>query len=110
VGTTRNIAKRLRLHFQGEGTAWTKRHKPKNISLQIKVAAPSAGLLEDFHTLNLMRQHGIFAVRGGKYSNFLLPKPQILEIKRSLRHNSGLCLQCGSANHWASKCPLTQQT
>lgn len=63
VGITSNLNLRLAQHFSGNGSQWTKRHKPIEI---IKVVVGNLET-ENQIALEYINQYGYDRVRGGKY-------------------------------------------
>jgi len=81
-GWTQAPYKRLRDHFHGEGSVYSKTYPPVAVLATYKNCT-----VEDEHriTLENMRDHGIDAVRGGRYSNLTLRYDQIVEILTAIR-------------------------
>ena len=76
IGITMNLNMRLAQHFSGDGSKWTKIHKPINvIEIQINNVDES---LENKITLEYMRKFGYESVRGGSYTRLDLKKPLAL--------------------------------
>jgi len=101
VGKSDDVNRRLRVHQSGNGSVWTRIHKPIKI-LQIKKNAGKFD--EDSTTLELMEKYGIQNVRGGTYSNLNLEDYQIEEINEKISHSNDLCLRCGRKGHFVSQC------
>jgi predicted GIY-YIG superfamily endonuclease len=73
IGITMNLNMRIAQHFSGEGSKWTKLHKPITIvEIQIKNITEQ---LENEITLFYMRKYGWQSVRGGSYTKIDLKKP-----------------------------------
>jgi len=76
IGITLNLNQRLSQHFSGDGSKWTKVHKPINvIEIQINNVDES---LENKVTLEYMKKYGWENVRGGSYTRLDLKRPHKL--------------------------------
>ena len=64
VGNTNNINKRLKQHFNNEGSKFTKKYKPIEI---ISINPNKNNKQETRTTLKYMNKYGINNVRGGKF-------------------------------------------
>jgi hypothetical protein len=64
IGWTNNLNTRLFQHFNGEGSKWTKAHKPIKL-INVIIGGKSE---ESEETLRLMYIHGRDKVRGGAYT------------------------------------------
>lgn len=69
IGKTINIKKRMKQHFNGEGSEVTKKFKP--ITCKILDSCPGllADELEQLYTNKYITKYGYNNVRGGKYTN-----------------------------------------
>lgn len=95
--------RRVLQHFEtpGRPAAWTKLHRPARL-FEIFPGPPSA---ETAKVQELMQVYGIDAVRGGAWSKCKLDAASIRTLERIVRHDSGSCTLCGSAEHWSRTCP-----
>ncbi len=86
VGQSRNPVKRINEHFAGNGSSWTRLHKPVEIVKIIETNFSSwrAALeIETLLTLDLMKIYGWKNVRGGPYSaSDLICEPLLLSRQR----------------------------
>lgn len=80
--------KRLMDHRNGNGSAWTRLHRPEGgyTKLCLVPSGVAPGLLEDMLVKTLMMTHGIDAVRGGTYSRPVLSMDERMWIQRELEH------------------------
>ena len=101
VGVTNNIERRIKQHIEGSGSEWTKLHKFVKISAILPQTSPWD---EDLHTKQYMLKYGIDNVRGGSYTQIVLPRESLLTLSRELRTANNTCLRCGRNNHFVSKC------
>lgn len=62
VGTSSNLPRRLKDHFSGRGSVWTKKYKPLEV---VGIIENRDIFTEDNTTKTLMFEHGIEEVRGG---------------------------------------------
>ena len=69
VGKSENVEKRFEQHINGNGSSWTKLHKPISIE---KVIENANIFDEDNITKEYMSLHGIDNVRGGSYVTEIL--------------------------------------
>lgn len=65
------IEKRIKKHFKGKGSAWTKLHSPIEVVEQFEVYGSyrDGELQENEKTIEYMRRYGLSKVRGGFFSN-----------------------------------------
>src|SRR3990167_1077100 len=111
VGKTNNLRERIRHHISGSVCEWTKIHpvvydkKDLEDVEQIPVdTIYDDGFMELSYTLNYMKTHGVDNVRGADYSNINLSIDQKEEIERHFRNENGVCLRCGSDEHYLRDC------
>ncbi|MBB6154949.1 putative GIY-YIG superfamily endonuclease [Pseudomonas sp. JAI115] len=72
VGQAKDPDRRIRKHFNGSGSEWTRMHRPvRELSRQSldDVDYRTGELAENELVLQLMRQHGYHNVRGGFFAN-----------------------------------------
>lgn len=83
VGQSKNFRERIKKHFSGQGSAWTKKYSPIEILTQRELSTSywrDALEIENELTLELMILVGWENVRGGNWSTIQLKnKPQALE-------------------------------
>jgi GAG-polyprotein viral zinc-finger/Ricin-type beta-trefoil lectin domain/Zinc knuckle len=102
IGRTSNIDSRVSSHIEGTGSEWTKLHKPLTTVETIQ----NADLFdEDKYTLKYMAKYGIENVRGGSYSQVILPIDVIRNIERQIRNAQDRCFLCGESGHFVKNCP-----
>ncbi|WP_447749018.1 GIY-YIG nuclease family protein [Pseudomonas nicosulfuronedens] len=71
VGLSKNPDQRIKEHFAGQGSSWTKRHRPIEVIKIIETNARTwrrALEIETHLTLELMRVFGWRNVRGGPFT------------------------------------------
>jgi len=106
VGTTyRHIYDRYSEHLRGDGSAWTKLHRPLKIEAVIENVD---AFEEDKQTKMLMMKHGIANVRGGSYVAVDLPEVQMKGLMLEMCTAGNLCFRCGAPGHYADRCPKKQ--
>ena len=83
VGYTENFDSRMISHFGGNGSKWTKLHKP------IAVIGVSRGGKndEDKKTIDMMIKYGYQNVRGGRYCKCEMLKEPVL-VSKTIRERS----------------------
>lgn len=104
VGKSRNIVWRLSEHTNGKGAAWCHDHK---VVEQVRPMTPPADDLEEWErkeTLTRMYAHGLFNVRGWRYTAVCLPKAEEYAAKLDVCERFDLCRKCGHVGHFARKC------
>lgn len=71
IGYTKNLTKRLWVHFLGKGSKWTKRYPPVAIVFSKRYNKDKEYLLEveNFLTIFYMIRYGRDNVRGGKWTS-----------------------------------------
>ena len=108
VGTTNlDTSKRLMQHMKGNGSAWTKKHKPLWIEKEILNCDKYD---EDKWTKVYMDKYGINNVRGGSYSQIKLPNNTVDLLEREVNHANQKCLFCGKSGHFIKQCPYKKDT
>ncbi len=103
VGKTVNMGQRFSQHCSGQGSEWTKIHKPIRIIKTIDNCIDS--IMEDNITKKYMLKYGIENVRGGSYSQPNLLEWQIKAVENELKSMKNLCFKCGLSGHYANVCP-----
>jgi hypothetical protein len=101
IGKTNNPQFRLESHFNSNGSAWTKKYKPKNI---IELIPNCDDYDEDKYTLKYMEKYGINNVRGGSFCEIKLNEQNIMVIKKMINSSTDKCYICGNNNHFAKDC------
>jgi hypothetical protein len=98
--TMNNITQRMEEHMAGNGSEWTKKYTP------IEVMEVKAGdeYDEDKYVLKYMQRYGIDHVRGGSFSQVVLPFDQYVQAWRSIQNASGNCTACGKNDHTIEAC------
>lgn len=106
VGKTSNIEKRIIQHHKGYGSAWTRKN-PVNKLLRVYNNCDPYD--EDKYTLKLMDKVGIDNVRGGSYVNPILSPEEINSIQKRIWMATDKCINCGSTDHFISKCKTIEE-
>jgi hypothetical protein len=105
VGQSKNVPRRIQQHLNGQGAVFTKRHKPTGVVLPRLGNVEGAGDSgERQEVLLQMRKHGMHLVRGWKYCNDKLSKPDVLDIQSNWIEMFNLCRRCMHPGHMASFC------
>lgn len=83
--STDNFQERVRKHFRGKGSAWTRLHSPTEIIEHIEVYGSyrEIELYENAKTIEYMKCYGIEKVRGG----FFTITDEIQLRKNLIHHN-----------------------
>jgi predicted GIY-YIG superfamily endonuclease len=96
------VSRRYEQHCRGEGSEWTRLHRP------LKILATEDGTKEDEDRIveRLFKIHGKERVRGGSFSQVELDIPknkgELRELK--VRGAADACFKCGRDSHFASNC------
>jgi len=101
IGKTNNPDFRIDLHFQANGSVWTKLHQPIEV---IEVIKNCDDYDEDKYTLKYMAEYGIENVRGGSFVQINLSVGEIKVINQMINGSKDYCFKCGQAGHFANKC------
>lgn len=107
IGKTTNFAKRYDQHMSGEGSAWTKKYRPVDI---VEVISNADKYDEDKYVWKYMEKYGIQNVRGGSYSQIVLPPELIACAERHIGAADDLCFRCNQPGHFIKDCPRTAVT
>lgn len=105
VGKSEDVMNRYSQHLKGNGSAWTRKHKPVALEKTYKNASPFD---EDKYTKEYMSNYGIEKVRGGSYCEITLSEFQIETLKTEIWGAKDLCSQCGRKGHWVKDCHATK--
>ena len=81
IGRTSSLDRRYEQHVKGEGSKWTFLHQPLNIYETRELKSDDD---EDLVTLEYMKQHGIYNVRGGTYCAVELKPWVVKKIKEKI--------------------------
>ena len=101
VGKSDNVEKRFEQHINGNGSSWTKLHKP----LSIEKVIENANIFdEDNITKEYMSLYGIDNVRGGSYVTEILNDIQKYTLKKEIWSAKDLCTNCGRSGHFIKNC------
>jgi predicted GIY-YIG superfamily endonuclease len=106
VGVTeRDILIRYAEHVngKGKGSSWTKKYRPLKILASGEFCHRNK-LLENEKTLEMMNEHGIENVRGGKWTTVNLTSFDINKINVDLDHMYDRCYKCHKSDHYSSDC------
>lgn len=91
IGRTVNPNRRIKQHFKGNGSRWTKLHQPEKV---VKIYRTNGLFAEDKYTLEYMGKHGIQNVRGGSFTNPVLHFSEINVIQKMLKTATGKSQYC----------------
>jgi cellular nucleic acid-binding protein len=101
VGKSNDVIGRYQQHMSGQGSAWTKKHKPMSLLESRDGVSP---LMEDMVTKEYMNKYGIENVRGGAYVTEELDEVQQYTLQKELWAAKDCCTQCGRTGHWVKDC------
>jgi predicted GIY-YIG superfamily endonuclease len=106
VGKTDNIYKRYGEHFNGAGSAWTRKHAPISLVKTVESASPFD---EDKITKEYMAKYGVDKVRGGSYVSVQLSEVQKQSINAEIWSAKDLCARCRRKSHFVKQCYATTE-
>ena len=101
VGESENIDQRFKVHESGAGSEWTRKYPPIKIESRHTKDNPFA---EDILVKKLMLEHGVHNVRGGSYSQLVLPDAQHEALHKEFATATNACFTCGERGHYARYC------
>jgi hypothetical protein len=101
VGKTSNPEYRIENHNTGHGSEWTKLYKPISI---IELIPNCDDFDEDKYVIMSMNKYGIDNVRGGSFSQIVLPNNTKDHLLQMTRGSQNLCFLCGSNEHFSKQC------
>ena len=103
IGRSGNVMKRINQHFKGEGSVWTKLHKPLSI---VEIIHNCDNFDEDKYTLMYMSIYGKEKVRGGAFCSIVLGGADKYIIDRMICGATNKCVKCKKPGHFFTDCPL----
>ncbi len=102
VGKTTDDKKRIQTHFYSYGSQWTKLHKPISVA---KIIENCNKFDEDKYVKICMDKYGIQNVRGGSYSQIILPIQKIKTLQDEINLSNDRCYICKKSGHFGKDCP-----
>ena len=104
VGKSNDVIGRFQEHMKGNGSAWTRKHKPMSI---VESRDGVSIFEEDKVTKEYMLKYGIDKVRGGSYVSEKLHDFQVDNLKTEIWGATDCCTQCGRKGHFVKDCYAT---
>jgi predicted GIY-YIG superfamily endonuclease len=101
VGKTTDIMRRYEEHKNGKGSAWTSKYKPLKMLLCRELQGNHD---ENNTTKDYMKKYGIEHVRGGSYTQIVLPADSVSALQREFVGTEDKCYKCNLAGHFATQC------
>lgn len=92
---------RIMEHYDGVGSAWTKKFQPHKT---IEVRKNCDRYDEDKVVLEYMAKKGIDNVRGGSFSKIELTRNERDVIETMIKGAENKCYECGSTEHYIGDC------
>ena len=106
VGKTTDVMRRYEEHKSGQGSAWTSKYKP----LKLLECKPLQSIHDENNTTkDLMKKYGIEHVRGGIYTQMVLPSDVLSVLQREFQGTDDKCYKCNLAGHFTSQCTNIQK-
>ena len=104
VGESSNVRRRLWVHTNKNGSAWTKKHGVVR-KLKSKIE-PQSYFGELAETLEWMKEKGIDNVRGSMFTKpFNLSSSEKVMAGQLYCELHNLCRKCGGEGHFITRCP-----
>lgn len=107
VGQTKNLEKRLKQHWNGQGSTWTQLYKPLTC---LKVITQKSPYDEHNYTLEYMKEYGIDSVRGASFCEILLDDVKKKTIEEIIQGQMNVCYKCKKEGHYARECDFVAST
>lgn len=101
IGKSETPEIRIEAHISGEGSQFTRLHKPVKIK---EIISDCDDYDEDKYTLKYMDMYGIHNVRGGTFSQIELTEENVKMINRMINGAKNQCFICGSKEHFVKNC------
>ena len=106
VGKTTDVMRRYEEHKSGQGSAWTSKYKP----LKLLECKPIQSIHDENNTTkDLMKKYGIEHVRGGVYTQMVLPSDVLSVLQREFQGTDDKCYRCNLAGHFGSQCTTIEK-
>ena len=103
VGESYDKKKRINVHGNGMGSAWTSKHKL--VDELIPISNPQEKYWELLETISMMYYYGVDNVRGSLFSTPLeLTGNEKTMAAQLYCELNGLCRKCGGTGHFISRC------
>ena len=103
VGESNDIQRRIWVHENGNGSAWTKKH---NVIQRMNTINNQNNNFDELsQTLLMMNRFGIDNVRGSLFTSpFPLTDFEKIMAAKLYCELNGLCLKCGGSDHFITNC------
>ena len=102
VGESKDKKRRIWVHENGNGSAWTKKYEVLESLEPIKTNHTFSELIQ---TLLMMKEHGIDNVRGSLFTNpYGLSKYEKIMAAQLYCDLHNLCRKCGGKGHFITQC------
>jgi len=101
IGKTTDVMRRYEEHKSGKGSAWTSKYKP----LKLLECKPLQSIHDENNTTkDYMKKYGVEHVRGGIYTQIVLPPDVLSVLQREFQGTDDKCYKCNLAGHFGGQC------
>jgi hypothetical protein len=105
--TDQPLELRFHQHKRGSGSAWTRQYPPIEI---VHHYERTGEFDEDNEVKRFMLQYGFENVRGGTYSQIMLPPDVLIQLEKEFCTAEDACFDCGGKGHFSKTCPRRLET
>jgi hypothetical protein len=106
--TDQPLELRFHQHERGyDGSAWTRQYPPIEI---VHHYERTGEFDEDNEVKRFMLQYGFENVRGGTYSQIMLPPDVLIQLEKEFCTAEDACFDCGGKGHFSKTCPRRLET
>tara|TARA_B100001094_G_scaffold91385_1_gene87370 strand:- start:766 stop:1317 length:552 start_codon:yes stop_codon:yes gene_type:complete len=103
IGESNDIDKRVWVHMNKAGSAWTKKYDV--LKREETITNPQDAFWELNETLEQMKLHGIDNVRGSMFTNpYELSMNEKISAAQLVCEKYNLCRKCGGSDHFITQC------